>query len=130
MSNLFYEQLKKQSEPDTNNIRKFTAQLAMDVEETQDEFIFRTIEPFIKSQTDIVISKQELCEAISLLRMQKQCRDLYGVMWGNCDIRTATQITAEVAAAYNRGVKAGMEKMRTKMLEMLEGREYEHERQA
>ena len=46
----------------------FVSKVVTTVDETVDDFIFRTIEPFCSNITQRTISKKELCEAIT-----KQC---------------------------------------------------------
>ena len=40
--------------------------------ETQEEFIFQTLRPFCEKQVDMVITKEELIQALTLYREQKE----------------------------------------------------------
>ena len=97
----------------------YIQKMAMDVAETQDEFIFQTIGPFVNDIAGFSISKQELVEAISLLRMKKLGLDKYGVLISN-DIYTATQQCHELSRAYERGVMDGIEKERRRIRDLVD----------
>ncbi len=97
---------------------RFTAELTMQVQETQDSFIFSTIEPFIKSQTDMVISKMELVRAIHYIRLWKEAEEKYGVILSN-DYPTAVEQHRLASEAYNRGFEDGVKKESERLKSML-----------
>lgn len=102
----------------------YIQKMAMDVAETQDEFIFQTIGPFVNDIAGFSVSKQELAEAVSLLRMKKLANDKYGVLISN-DIYTATQQSYELSRAYERGVMDGIEKERRRIRDLVDSEERE-----
>ena len=90
---------KKDSTMDTIcYIDKFT----MQAKETQDAFIFSVIEPFMHSVSSMEISKEELVQAIRLIRLQREVLEKYRAIISN-DWNTAVQQSAALADAYNRG---------------------------
>lgn len=105
--NLFYEQLEKGSEP-SFNISEWTQKLIKEVNETNDKFIFTTIQPFINSITTMEISKEELSMAIALIRRQKEAIEKFGVPISD-DWNTAVQQSAALQRAYDSGFRDGVE---------------------
>lgn len=80
----------------------FSKKVIMDFQETEEKFIFTSIEPFIKSVTNLEISKEELVRAISLIRLQKEASIHYGAMISN-DWNTAVRQMHELRNAYDKG---------------------------
>lgn len=81
-----------------NNIR-------LSVTETLDEFIFQTIDEFIRSNFYTVVSKEELVQAIRLIQMTRQ----YGQDISE-KLVTAEENSAIFRRGYSEGYKAGIEK--------------------
>lgn len=102
--------------PDLNT---YTYKLAMEAAETTNEFIFKTIEPFINEVACFSISKKELVDAIQLIRLKKKAAEKYGSSL-NCDLTKATEVARELGEAYDRGVIDGVKKERKRLLTMLE----------
>ena len=72
--------------------------ISMQVRETQDEIIFSTISKFLKREcNNITVSKSELMQAISLLRICKERGFDISERWV-----TATQQTNALSMEYNR----------------------------
>lgn len=95
----------------------------MRVAETQDEFIFQTLRDFGLSTSNIVVEKEELVQAIQLIRMMKE----YGL-----DIferyNTATAQAGIFRRGYEEGLHDGIEKERSRVMDILEkGDKYESE---
>lgn len=87
----------------------------MRVAETQDEFIFQTLRDFGVSTSNIVVEKEELVQAIQLIRMMKE----YGL-----DIferyNTATAQAGIFRRGYKEGLHDGIEKERSRVMDILE----------
>ena len=77
-------------------------QVTMEATETKDGFIFQTISPWIESNYQISISKDELAKAIQLVRMMEiqgiNIYDTYG---------TATALNDHYQRGYQQGYKDG-----------------------
>lgn len=104
---------------DPFNPNEWAEKIIREVHETENEFIFSTIKPFINSVTNMVISKEELVRAISLIRLQREASERYGSMISN-DWNTATRQMSELRSAYNRGFEDGSKKERDKIKEFLD----------
>lgn len=98
-----------------DEISKTIRQVSMRVAETQDEFIFQTLRDFGLSTSNIVVEKEELVQAIQLIRMMKE----YGI-----DIferyNTATAQAGIFRRGYKEGLHDGIEKERSKVMDILE----------
>jgi len=57
------------------NITDETYKIVTEVQETMDEFIFTTIQPFCESVVQRKISKQELIDALVLYESTRQLRE-------------------------------------------------------
>lgn len=86
--------------------------------ETEEAFIFETIDPFIKSVTDVEISKEELVAAIELVRFRKETKEKY-----NIDIISdrinATAMVWQLNESYDRGFDDGYNKAREEIMEYI-----------
>ena len=96
------------------------ASLNMQMNETMDEFIFTSLSPFIHQLTTIEIPKQELAEAIRLIRMKKEANEKYGCSLSN-DWSTATRQCEDLRNAYNRGREDGIKYANKKLIKFLDG---------
>lgn len=94
-----------------------TNKMVMEVQETQDEFIFSTLNNYIQTTYRITVKKEELALAVQLIRMYR----LYG---SSIDQRleTATQNAAELDAAYRRGFQDGRKEEHDRIMEILDER--------
>lgn len=110
--------MKEIEMPDLNY---YTAKASMEMAETQDAFIFRTIGPFVNDVAGFEISKKELVDAIQLIRLRKKVADIYGVplVYIESDLSKATDISRMLDKAYNRGFIDGMNKERERIIKML-----------
>ena len=86
------------------------------VTETQEAFIFQTISDFASSNYQIIIEKEELIRAISLIRMSREHGPGIDVRW-----ETATQQCAVLDEAYMRGFRDGVNKEHARIMDILEG---------
>lgn len=86
-------------------MENFVDKLIMHVQETQDEFIFSTISKYIMDNFQIVIKKDELIRAISLIRLSKEYGPGIDERWA-----TATQQAEVLSREYRRGFQDGMKK--------------------
>ena len=107
-----YEKSLKDGE---NNIYRVVNEIAMQVQETRDEFIFSTLSKYANDNFNIVVEKEELARAINLIRMCKK----YGP---GIDERlsTATQQAAYLNDAYLRGFQDGVTKEHDRLMDILE----------
>lgn len=113
-----FDQSGSYSETDSDiadEISKTIRQVSMRVAETQDEFIFQTLRDFGVSTSNIVVEKEELVQAIQLIRMMKE----YGL-----DIferyNTATAQAGIFRRGYKEGLHDGIEKERSRVMDILE----------
>ena len=94
----------------------------MEVTETQDAFIFQTFRDFAANQYQIVVEKQELIQAIQLIRMTREYGPSIGQRW-----TTATEQTAVLHREYLRGFQEGVDSAHQKFMDILEGMKQNHE---
>ena len=83
-------------------------------QETQDEFIFRTLSDFGAREYQIVVGKEELAKAIQLIRMYRE----YGRDIDQC-WSTATQQSAFLSDAYRRGYQKGRDDEHNRVVNIL-----------
>lgn len=89
--------------------------ICMQVRETQDEIIFSTISKFLKREcNNITVSKSELMQAISLLRICKERGFDISERWV-----TATRQNNALSMEYNHGVRDGIKKERDRIESIL-----------
>lgn len=88
--------------------------VCMDVAETEDEFIFRTLSDFARNNYQISVEKDELAKAIQLIRWSKEYGQSIDERWS-----TASRQAGALADAYRRGLEDGIEKERTRILDAL-----------
>lgn len=89
--------------------------IVMHVKETQDEFIFSTLSKYAMDNFNIVVEKEELVHAISLIRMCKEHGPGIYERW-----TTATQQTVYLNDAYRRGFNDGVTKEHDRIMSILE----------
>ena len=94
----------------------FASKIITQVTETQEAFIFQTISDFASSNYQMIIEKEELIRAISLIRMSREHGPGIDVRW-----ETATQQCAMLDEAYRRGFQDGVNKEHTRFMDILEG---------
>lgn len=97
-----FDQSGSYSETDSDiadEISKTIRQVSMRVAETQDEFIFQTLRDFGLSTSNIVVEKEELVQAIQLIRMMKE----YGI-----DIHERYDTACAAAVLFRRGYEKGL----------------------
>ena len=103
------------SEEMTKEMFKTVDNIVMQVKETQDEFIFSTLSKYAMDNFNIVVEKEELIRAISLIRMCKEHGPGIYERW-----TTATQQTAYLNDAYRRGFHDGVTKEHDRIMSILE----------
>ena len=98
------------SEDMTKEIFKTVDNIVMQVKETQDEFIFSTLSKYTMDNFNTVVEKEELIQAIHLIRMCKET---------GTDLRqyhsTATDGTELYRKGYNMGFEAGIQEARNRL---------------
>ena len=102
------------SEEMTKDIFKTVDNIVMQVQETQDEFIFCTLRDFLHDQTNIVVQKDELFKAISLLRMVEEHGPGIYQCWA-----TASAQSAMLSDSYRRGFQDGVKKEHDRIMDIL-----------
>ena len=110
------------SEEMVKDIFKTVDSVAMQVKETQDEFIFSTLSKYAMDNFQIVVEKEELVRAIHLIRMCKEYGPGIYERW-----TTATQQTAYLDDAYRRGFQDGVTKEHDRIMSILERKENQNE---
>lgn len=88
-----------------NTATNYIDKLRIQMEETQEEFIFRTISEFAANNYATTIEKDELVRAIQLIRMSKEYGPGIDERW-----TTATEQSYMCHRAYIRGYRDGVEK--------------------
>ena len=110
------------SEEIAKDIFKTVDNIVMRVKETQDEFIFSTLSKYAMDNFNIVVEKEELIRAISLIRMCKEHGPVIYERW-----TTATQQTAYLNDAYRRGFNDGVTEEHDRIMNILERKENQNE---
>ena len=108
------------SEETTKDMFKTVNNIVMQVKETQDEFIFSTLSKYTMDNFNTVVEKEELVQAIHLIRMCKEHGPGIHERW-----TTATQQTAYLNDAYRRGFNDGVTKEHDRIMSILEGEKHE-----
>ena len=98
------------SEEMAKDMFKNVDDVVMQFKETQDEFIFSTLNKFASTNYDITVDKKELIMAIQFIRM---CRET-GTDLRRCHY-TATDIRDFYKKGYNEGFEAGIQEARNKI---------------
>lgn len=93
-----------------------------EVTETQDAFIFHVLSDFASMNYDITVEKEELVQAIHLIRMCKAHGPGIHERW-----TTATQQTAYLNDAYIRGFHDGVTEEHDRIMSILERKENQNE---
>ena len=110
------------SEDIAKDIFKTVDNMVMQVKETQDEFIFSTLNQYAMNNFNVVVEKEELARAIQLIRMCKEYGPGIDKRW-----TTATQQTAYLDDAYRRGFQDGVNKEHDRIMSVLERKENHNE---
>ena len=103
------------SEEIDKDIFKTADSILLQVKETQDEFIFSTLSKYAMNNFNIVVEKEELAQAIHLIRMCKEHGPGIYERW-----TTATQQTAYLDDTYRRGFQDGVTKEHNRIMSILE----------
>ena len=106
------------SEDIAKDIFKTVDNIVMQVQETQDEFIFSTLNKYAMDNFNTVVEKEELVQAIHLIRMCKEHGPGIHERW-----TTATQQTTYLNDAYRRGFQDGVNKEHDRIMDILKERE-------
>lgn len=93
--------------------------ILMQCNETEEAFIFSYIEPFVNSISDIEISKEELVEAVLLVRLKKEALKKYGCYNLSNDLTTATAQMKYFRDAYLKGYDTGYNRARKKYIQFM-----------
>ena len=110
------------SEEMVKDMFKTVDNIVMQVQETQDEFIFYTLRNFLHDQANIVVQKGELIKAISLLRMVEEHGPGIYQCWA-----TASAQSAMLSDSYRRGFQDGVKKEHDRIMSILERKENQNE---
>lgn len=103
------------SEEMAKDMFKTVNNIVMQVQETQDKFIFSTLSKYAMDNFNIVVEKEELAQAIHLIRMCKEHGPGIYECW-----TTATQQTAYLDDAYRRGFQDGVNNYHDRITDKLE----------
>lgn len=99
-----------------NTYQSVEMKFSMEVQETQDAFIFFILSEFAANNYNIVVEKQELVRAIQLIRMSKEYGPSIDERWA-----TATEQSEALSREYMRGYKAGVDSQYINIMDILEG---------
>lgn len=103
------------SEEIAKDIFKKVDNMVMQVEETQNDFIFSTLSKYAMNNFNVVVEKEELVKAIQLIRMSKEYGPGIDERW-----ITATQQIAYLDHAYRQGYQDGVKKEHNRIMDILE----------
>lgn len=106
----------------SEEIFKHVDNIVMQVKETQEEFIFSTLSKYAMDNFNAVVEKEELVQAIQLIRMCKEHGPGICERW-----TTATQQTAYLNDAYRRGFHDGVTEEHDRIMSILEREVKENE---
>ena len=106
------------TEETTKDMFKTVNNIVMQVQETQDEFIFSALSKYAMDNFNAVVEKKELVQAIQLIRMCKEHGPVICERW-----TTATQQTAYLNGAYKRGFNDGVTEEHDRIMSILERKE-------
>lgn len=95
-------------------VNTISNKIAHQVQETEDEFIFKTLSDFAADNYNIVVEKQELIQAIKLIRMYREAGFDIGERF-----TTATQQSEWYMHAYDKGLKDGIKKEHDRVMGIL-----------
>lgn len=95
-------------------VNNLCEELVMKVNETEEEFIFATISPFVDGIAERHIPKKDLIGAILFLQIREKYLGLYGIEIG-LDWNTATKQLQELEKAYLRGYDDGIRHARERV---------------
>ena len=105
----------------------FINRIKLQCKETEDNFIFNCIEPFIDSISSVKISKQDLVEAVQYINLRKGIIDRYGYDIGNdCNQKTAVEMHNASRLSYCKGHIDGYNEAINEMQAYLSGKEKEN----
>ena len=110
------------SEEIAKGIFKTVDNIVMQVKETQDEFIFSTLSKYTMDNFNTVVEKEELVQAVHLIRICKAHGPGIHERW-----TTATQQTAYLNDAYRRGFHDGVTEEHDMIMSFLEREEKKNE---
>ena len=103
------------SEEMAKDMFKTVDNIVMQIKETQDEFIFSTLSKYSMDNFNTVVKKEELIQAIHLIRMCNEHGPGIYERW-----TTATQQTVYLNDAYIRGFQDGVTKEHDRIMSILE----------
>jgi hypothetical protein len=106
----------------TDSIDNTYLNIATQVQETQDQFIFQTLSDFALNNYQITVEKEELMHAIQLIRMSREYGPSINERW-----ITATKNAAELDRAYNKGLQDGIDKEHARVMAALNKMEEKYE---
>ena len=118
MINCDYKKSEDIAKESLEGVFSITDKITMQVQETQDEFIFRTLQDFASDNFQISIEKDELIKAIQLIRMYRENGTSICESW-----TTATQNQLHLNNAYMRGFDDGVKKEHDRIMDILKERE-------
>lgn len=98
------------SEDMAKDVIKAVDNIEMQVQETQEEFIFSILRQYALDNFQIIVEKEELSRAIQLIRMCKEYGPGIDELWG-----MAVQQSAALNDSYRRGFQDGVKKERDRI---------------
>ena len=122
MINLDYKKSEDIAKESLEGVFSITDKITMQVQETQDEFIFRTLINFLHEQTNIIVRKDELIKAISLFRMVEEHGPGIYQCWA-----TAAAQSSMLSDSYRLGFQDGVKKEHDRIMDVLKELEEELE---
>lgn len=98
-----------------NNFNEITNKIVTTVQETEDAFIFQTLNNFTLNTSGITVNKEELIRAIQLIRMMKET----GMDIHDC-YASAAQQKEMYRNAYERGLQDGAKREHDRIMDILD----------
>lgn len=100
-------------------IERAAQEMRLKCEETEKEFIFSNVKPFVDAASSIEISKDELFEAIQLVEKRNYALKKYGVDIFAVDNTNMAAIMYSLDSAYDLGVDDGYKKARQEVVDFI-----------
>lgn len=99
-----------------NMMDEFMVKISQEVQEKQDEFIFRTLCDFAETNYQVKVDKYELIAAINLIRVKKEYGENISAEWLN----TVRDKKIAMDAAYKLGYEKGVADEKERILAAIE----------
>lgn len=110
----------------STDIDSITYKIVAGVRETEDEFIFTTLNSYIESNYEIKVEKWELFQAITFIRKIRELKENTGYdLNAKINYLGCPDVMEVYEEMYNKGFEDGMEEIINKIRDILFGEKEE-----